>query len=162
MNVQLFQTITAVHSIVYLTACNFSMHSVQFVITSRHYRSICISFKAAKENFEKEIFVYITWWRWTGNKLELECDKGSITCYNYEYTAPNMEEVEYKQLGMVWVGQLYINGVYRPRVGLGKLFLRFTYYSILLFSPLFFQTSPLFFHYSQTAPCSLNCNDLCF
>jgi len=29
------------------------MHSVQFVITSRHYGSICISFKAAKENFKR-------------------------------------------------------------------------------------------------------------
>jgi len=33
------------------------------------------------------------------------------------------------------------------------------------FSPLFFQTSPLFFHYSQTAQFSLtkvSCHDLCF
>jgi len=27
-----------------------------------------------------------------------------------------------------------------------------------IFSPLFFQTSPLFFHYSQAAPCSLSKN----
>jgi len=92
----------------YVIAYNFSMHSVQFIITSRHYNCIYASHWRQQRRILKRrliFLVYITWWWWwwhkqSGTNLSV-IKKPSLNCYNFKYTAPNMEEVKYKQLGMV-------------------------------------------------------------